>query len=112
MSSHLACALRKDQGKHAEDKRERGHEDGPKPEFRSFNRRIDNRSTLPPQLLSKFNNQNRVLGGQTDQHHQPDLAIDVVRETAQRLCQQSAQNGHGNSEQDDKRESEALILSG
>ena len=44
---------------------------------------IDNRPPLFDVRYGKFNDQNRVFGGQCDQCHKPDLEVDIVFETAQ-----------------------------
>ena len=68
-----------DPQRHAtENERERGHQDGPQAKPRAFERRIHQRLPLLVLLLGKLDDQNRVLGGQADQHHQADLRVDVV----------------------------------
>ena len=74
-----------DQRQHAEDERERGHQDRPQPDARRFDRRLDDRQPLVPQLLGELDDQDRVLRRQPDQHDQPDLAVDVVGQAAHPL---------------------------
>ena len=64
-----------------------------------------------PQLLGKFDNQDGVLAGQSHQHHQSDLAIDVILQAAQRLRRQRSQERHGNGQQHDEGQHETFILS-
>ena len=47
-----------DQGKHAQDERERGHQDGSQTELCRFNRCFDDRPALLDQLLGEFHDQN------------------------------------------------------
>ena len=41
-------------------------------------------AALAAQLLGELHNQNRVLRRKADQHHQADLAVDIVGQAAQR----------------------------
>ena len=62
------------------------------------------------QLLGELDDQDRVLRRQADQHHQADLAVDVVGEAAQPLRAERAEHGQRHAEQDDERQHEALVL--
>src|SRR5579875_713732 len=81
--SHRMAALRsgaagEDQRQHAQNEGERGHQDGTQADASGLDRRFANREPFVAQLLGELDNQNPVLRGQADQHHQPDLAINVV----------------------------------
>ena len=62
------------------------------------------------QLLGKLDDQNRVFGRKADQHHEADLAIDVVGQPAQRHQPQRAEHRHRHGQQDDERQREAFVL--
>ena len=63
-------------------KSERGHQDGTEPQPRRFHRRFDDAETFFASTLGEFGDQDGVLGGQADQHHQADLAINIELATA------------------------------
>ncbi len=50
------------------------------------------------------------FGREADEHDQTDLDVDVVDKAAQGDERECAEDGHGDGEQDDEREGEALIL--
>ena len=81
------------QRQHAEDERQRRHEDRPQADAAGLERRIHDRLALLAQLLGELDDQDRVLGGEADQHHQADLAEDVVRQAAQPLRRERAEDG-------------------
>ena len=78
--------------------------------LRGFDRSLDQRKPAFPQLFGEFHDQNRVLARQSDQHHQTDLAVDIVLQTAQRLCAERSEQRHGHGEQHDEGQHEAFIL--
>ena len=43
-------------------------------------------------VLGKFDDQNAVLGGQRDQHHEPDLGIEVERQAPKQNPDKRAQD--------------------
>ena len=47
------------------------------------------------QLLGEFDDQNGVLAGQTHQHDQSDLAVNIILQPARPLRAQRSQHGHG-----------------
>ena len=51
---------------------------GPQAKPCPFERRIHQRLALLVSFLGELDDQNRVLGGQADQHHQADLRINIV----------------------------------
>ena len=59
---------------------------GPQPDPAGFHRRLDDRQAPLAQLLRELDDQDRVLGGEPDQHDEPDLAEHVVGEAAQRAA--------------------------
>ena len=65
---------------------------------------------LRAQLLGELDDQDGVLAREADQHHEADLAEDVVDEPAQPCGQQRAQDRERHREQDDERQREALVL--
>src|SRR5688572_12597133 len=75
----VACPTAEHEREDAEDKRERGHQDWPQAELRRFHRRgeaVDVVAVL--NLFGEFHNEDRVLTGETDEHHEADLREDVV----------------------------------
>ena len=90
----LAGALRGDERQHAEDERERGHQNRTEPDPRGFDRGLRNRQPALAQLLGEFDDQDRVLGGKADQHDQADLTVDVVGQAAQALRADGAEHRH------------------
>src|SRR6266851_171871 len=84
-SARAARALRQHQWHDAQNERERSHQNGPQTDARRLHRGFDHRHAFTAQLLRKFNDQNRILAGEPDQHHQTDLAVNVVLQSAQGL---------------------------
>ena len=75
--------LRNDQGQQPEDEGEAGHHDRAEPQACRFDGgRIDVLPELAP-LHRERNDQNAVLGGERDQHHEPDLRIDIEAQSGQ-----------------------------
>ena len=62
------------------------------------------------QLLGEFDDQDRVLGGEADQHDQPDLAVDVVGKSAQPLRPERPEHRQRHAEQHDEGQHQALVL--
>ena len=77
-----ASAKRIPQRKQADDERERGHENRPQSHTRSVERRIDYRGALLELSFGELDDQDRILGGETDQHDETDLGVDIVVEIA------------------------------
>ncbi len=66
-------------GKHPKDEREGRHQDRPQPRTSRTDRRVHDGSAMQQSLLPRnLDDQDRVLGAQRDQQHQPDLGIQVV----------------------------------
>ena len=74
--------LANDERHDAEDEGERRHQNRPQPDARGFDRRVGDRHAARAQLLGELDDQNAVLRRQADQHHQADLAVDVVDQAA------------------------------
>ena len=66
-------------------------------------RGLEDRQAALAQLLGELDDQDRVLGREADQHHEPDLAEHVVGEAAQQLRAEAADDGERHAEQDDER---------
>ena len=94
----------------AENERERRHENRPQPDARGLDRRIEDRHALLAQLLGELDDQNRVLGGQADEHDEPDLTEHVVGKPSQQLRGQRAKHRERHAQQDDERQDPALVL--
>ena len=85
-----------DPQRHAsEDERERRHQNRPQAEPRAFQRRIHQGLALFEFVLGEFDDQDRVLGRQPDQHHQTDLRVDVVLDLDHVGRQKVPQQRHG-----------------
>ena len=70
--------LASQQRHNAEDERERGHQDRPESQTGAFERGSDRILPLLAQHLGELHDQDRVLGGQPDQHDEPDLGEHIV----------------------------------
>ena len=79
-------------GSHAQDERERRHQNRPQPQVRRFDRRIADRLACSWLSARELHDQNRVLRRQADQRHDADLRVDVVRDTTRRQTAASAPN--------------------
>src|SRR5712664_1935429 len=62
----------------AENERKRGHQNRTQTKSCPLERSVNEGFSLFVLILSELNDKNRVLCGQTDKHHQPDLRVDVV----------------------------------
>ncbi len=85
---------------------------GPQANARGFDRGIHDRKPALAQLFGELHNQNRILAGEADEHHQTDLAINVILQSAQRNRSERAQQRHRHRQQHDERQREALVLRG
>ncbi len=75
---HLRPGADRDHQRHdAEDERERGHQDRPQTQLHRRQRGVAARQPRLALVLGEFDNQDRVLAGQADQHHEADLREDV-----------------------------------
>ena len=73
-----AGARREHERQHAEDERERRHQDGAEADARGMDRGVLDRLALLAQGLRELDHENRVLAREADEHHQADLAEHVV----------------------------------
>ncbi len=72
-----ACPACEHQRKHAENEGEGGHQDRPQTQPSRLHRRLDDRQALLATPFGEFNDQDRVLRREADQHDEADLRIDV-----------------------------------
>jgi len=94
-----ACPARYHQRHDAEDERECRHQDRPKPETGRFHRGVNDAQAFLTPALGELNDQNRVLGGKTDQHDEADLRIDVGLKTAHEQRQECTEQRQRHREQ-------------
>ena len=104
-----AAARREPERDTAEDERERGHQDRPEPELGAPDRRVVNRPALPPLAARELDDQDRVLRGEPDQHHHPDLAEHVGRVPAQEQPEERADDRDRGGEEHAPRQRPALV---
>ena len=100
-----------------EDKRERGHQDGTKSQLRCLDGRIVKGQSLVKLYIGKFNDQDRIFGGHTDQHDERDLAkyvhfIAAAGQACQVQGKECAKNGKRCAQQNTERQRPAFILGG
>src|SRR5579875_201458 len=108
-----ARALRAPQRNAAQDEREGGHQDGPQTDAGAGERGFfDALAALFVFALGEFDNQDRVLGGEADEHDETDLRVDVVIEVAQPEKQIGAEDGDGRAEQNAEGQRPAFVLRG
>src|SRR5439155_23461266 len=107
-----AGALRDHERKDPEDEGERGHEDGAQADTGPGQRGIDERGAALEFFLGELDDQDGVLGGQADHHHQADLREYVQLVPAEPQRAHGAQDGDGRAEQDAERQRPALVLGG
>ena len=70
-------------GRQPEDERERSHQDRAQAQSRAFERGVEQRFAFFVFVLGEFDDQNRIFRGQTDEHDQTDLRVNVVFHSAQ-----------------------------
>ena len=83
----------------AEDERERRHQDRPQAEPRALQRRVHQALALLEAVLRELDDQDRVLGGEADQHDEADLAVDVEGEAAREEAEEGADHRDRHGEQ-------------
>ena len=100
------------EGHDAEDEGDRGHEDGAKAELGGDDGSVDDALAVFELLLGELDDEDGVFGGEADEHDQADLNVDVVDQAARRDQRERAEDRHGDGEQDDEGQREALVLGG
>ena len=80
--------------------------------MRRVHRGVNNFFAALISALGKFNNKNCVLGGQTNQHDQPNLRVHVQRLAADMHEQQRAKHSEGDSKQNVQRQNPTFIQRG
>src|SRR6266481_2034270 len=78
LSRHGTRARRRPQWHATQDERKRSHQNRPETQPGAFERRIRQRLALFELLLCKLDDQNRILGSQADEHHQPYLRVHIA----------------------------------
>ncbi len=76
--------LRDDQRQQAEDEGEAGHHHRAEAQARALDRGVADRLALAALLDGELDDQDAVLGGQRDEHHEADLRIDIEGEPCER----------------------------
>src|SRR5229473_189271 len=66
--------------------------------------------TLPARPIRKFDDQNGVFAGKSDQHDKSNLAVHVILQSAQCLRAERAKNRDRHGQQHDKRKHVTLVL--
>src|SRR5262249_23657308 len=94
-----------------EDESKGGHENRPKPDARACESGL--LETLPALelLFREFDDQNCILCRQSDQHHQPDLSVDIVFEVSRPQSQIRSQHCDRRSEKHAERQRPAPVFS-
>ncbi len=101
----------KSSGMHPRMNEKRGHQD--RSESQPARPAWPPRTALLPSWrnwLAELDDQDRVLGRQSDQQHESDLGVDVVVETAGQGQDRSAENGDRHREDHAKGQGPALVL--
>ena len=80
-AAHHRRAMRPHQRHEAENEGDRGHHHGAEPHLRAERGRLADRQSGLALLLRELHDQNAVLGGERDQHHETDLGIEIERKT-------------------------------
>ena len=93
----------------AEDEGEGGHEDRPQPQARAFERRVGEALALLVAVLRELDDQDRVLGGEADEHDEADLAEDVERHAARQQAEEGADHRDRHRQQHAEGQRPALV---
>src|SRR5574337_339154 len=103
---------------HAKNERERGHQNGTEPHLGCGQCRIGQRLSSLMLDLRKFYDEDRILGGQADQHHQADLSEDVIlarlrsHQFEEPQSAEGTEDGNRGAEEHTEGQGPALILRG
>ena len=82
MSAGRTGAAGQDHGHHSQDKGHRGHHHRAEAQAGGGECRVDDVFAPGDLFLGKFDDQDSVLGGQSDEGYQSDLEVDVVFQPA------------------------------
>ena len=96
-------------GSGAEDEGERGHQDRPQAQARALDRRVHQWLAALVLELGELDDEDGILCRQADQHHQPDLRVDVIRHAAQRQAAVGAEHGERDAQQHRERHRPAFV---
>ena len=80
VAADFRSALCHDQREDTEDEREGSHHHRAKAHLRTEHRGLANVFSLLALILGEFDDQNAILGRHRDQHHEPDLGVQVERQ--------------------------------
>ncbi len=106
-----APAPRRDhQRRHAEDERERGHENRPEALAGRLHRRFAYAASSGPQLRGELHDQDRVLRRQTDHGDETDLEVDVARDPPEPDAEERPHHAERNAKKDGEGDGPALVL--
>ena len=105
-------AVREHQRQYAEDERERRHEDGPQSKAGGFHGRFQDSTSLAAKPDREFDDEDRVLRRQPEEHQQSDLAVDVEGEAAPFEGEDRPEDRERHREDDDERNRPALVERG
>ena len=110
--AHLRARPDRDgQRDHAEDEGEAGHQDRPQARAGGLDGGLEPvHALLLLRLLGELDDQDGVLGGERDQHDQPDLGQDVVVQPAQVHAEHGRQDAHRHDQDDRERQGAALHI--
>ena len=88
----------------AQDERERGHKEGAPTQTYAFQRCVHQAPSLLEGDFSELDNQDRVLGGEPDEHEQTDLRIHVQIIVSQPDTGEGAEDRDGHRQQHRERQ--------
>ena len=78
LARHRPRARRGPQWHAAQDEGKRGHQNRPQAQPGAFERGVRQRLSFFEFVLGELDDQNRVLRRQADEHHQPDLRVNII----------------------------------
>ena len=107
-----ACAARQHHRHNAQDEGEGRHQDRPEAQAGRLQRRLLERRAPFVLCLGEFDDQDRVLGRQPDQHHEADLHVDVVVEAHQPYAEEGTQGHQRRPHEDRPGQAPALVERG
>ena len=110
MARFASGAARDDERHDAKDERERRHQDRTQTNARGLDRRLGDRQSARAELLRKLDDEDAVLRRQPDQHHEADLAVDIVDQSARPLRAERAENRDRHRQKNDERQRDAFVL--